>query len=231
MPTNKLSLKWSIAIVAFVCLGCAWIVLWLIPTIPEINSGDPIPRSGTLTDIAIVPGLKDKEYYQLALNIVSQNGWRVEDISLNSIGRTLSCRSIKSDLQIWIMLFRWRRVGLRWASDTGFVNLFPYRNEATYSLSESQGFVSNSLFHEAGIDLNEFQFDSRDAISLANKAVQNALPLAWDNECEIGVSDDKESEQPTWEVSYASKTSDVVFRLMVDGISGEVTWKQGPPSK
>jgi len=226
MPSRNISLKWPILLLVFIGASCVFGLLWFIPAIPEVNSGNPVPREGTLTDAAITPNLTDTEYFQLALDIVGQNGWNAEDISLKSIGRTLSCGSNASDLQIWIMLFRWRRVGLRWASDTGFVNLFPYRNEATYYLSESQGSVSDSLFHETGIDLKEFRLDGADALTLTNKDIEKFLPSSWVGICQIGVSNSQESKQPTWEVSYGSTTSDAVIRAKVNAVSGEVSWEE-----
>jgi len=211
---------------AFTCTVCAWYGLWLTS-----SNGDPVPHEGSLTDSKITPDLKDIEYYQLALDIVGKNGWSADDISLSTIGRTLICGSKDDTLQIWITLFRWRRVGLTWISDTGFVKLFPYLHEATFYLSGSESFVSYLLFREAGLDLDELQVDSGDAINLANKEVKGMLPTSWGGECEIGVSNDNESKQPTWEVNYGSTTSDEVIRVKVDAISGEVSQEESPLSK
>lgn len=230
MPLRKVPLKWSILLLAFISTACVACVLWFVPAIPEVNSGDPVPREGTVTNPTIVPNLDDREYYELALDIVGKNGWSANDISLSTIGRTLSCGSSKDDLKIWLALFRWRRVGLRWTADIGNVNISPYRHEATYYLSESQGSVSDSLFHDEGVDLSEFKLDSGDAVSLADKNVHGSLPTTWGDECEIGVINVKDSTQPTWEISYISNTSDVVIRMRVDGISGEISWVEKPPS-
>ncbi len=225
-PSIKRRLSW-LASLSMICLACLFCALWLLPEIDEFSEGDPIPLSGSLKNQGIAPSLSDSEYYQLALQIVGKLRWESDDVTLGSLGRTMDCDTEEPALHIWVTLHRWRRIGLRWAGDTGFVNLYPTQNKGDYYLAESQGGAGDSIFHPEGFDIGSLQFDSGQAYNIAEEYGGQAFRESINNECWMGVGYDRDATRPSWLVHYVARLqttedtrADVDYR--VDAATGEV---------